>query len=468
MIITLIGAGAAQVVAVPAIFKGDPGVDGELPLEDRNLIESAIAKAEEVASPPFVPFTSRAQAEASSLTSQVEYITVNGLQYVKQTGATALVTPGGAFAPLGQIKARHYGNVQTAITQSGVNTVVDLENLDWSSGGDSFGGYMSAYGTSGNRRALLSRFQVGRVNASGLVLDGATDPAPMLVLQKFSRVERTAQSPSVWDAGAAYFGNMKTEGSAYGVATTHVVRHAGGTGDMIAVHGRGFATHAKGSVWGGWFYVVDTNVTDFPSNVIGVEINNKTARDSLLLMPTGKGLTRGLVVVTADGSAVAHTALSLGKQAFTGGWLVTTDYRSDSIAPSAIHGDTAHQVIRGATLQSDRYGGIDFRDGYFTYGIDFSEMPAGNMSNFAELTFSTQGRLRWGTKTSSRYLNFDGVSALNLQNLTLKINDLDILRVRQAALPPAATDLATAITLLNALRAGLSSGATTHGLFAAS
>lgn len=368
------------------------------------------------------------------------------------------------WAPVGAVRAARYGGIIPAMTAN-PGVAVDFEAQQWSDDGPA--GFMNLYGTT-KRKVSHKRVQIGRFDNSAQAVGWTEDPSPMLVYQKLSRSNRNTD-PAAWDT-VGYFGLHKSGGDAFGAALTAYARVDGGTGDQIGLHARFLSTSNGAEGFGVWAYAAHTNPTSMPLELSGVEINlNYKGLDIPWPLPAGQGLLRGLTIVTADGGKAGHMALSIGAQPNTGGWYDGIDIRADGIVSTVDAGrDTRAIRISGGTTQAKRYGGISFGGAWLDYGIDFTGVTQPFTDN-AAIQLRQGDRIRWSAdKFSTRYITRPvGKDAVNFNNLAIQINSKRVIGAQMAALPPAATDLATAITLLNALRAGVTESAATHGLFAA-
>ncbi|WP_323896350.1 phage tail-collar fiber domain-containing protein [Aeromonas veronii] len=263
------------------------------------------------------------------------------------------------------------------------------------------------------------------------------DGSPIIWLEKETQLDR-GDGVKRWDAGAAYLSLSKETGSAYGAAVTGVAKHKGGTGDMIGVHGRGIGYHANAKVWGGWSYA-HSNVSPDDENVIdliGHEVNVRNGgKDAEYIPPTGKGIYRGLVVNTSDGSNICGIGIDIGRQTSTGakGWYHALRLRAEGVVSSYLSGvDTSQLLIEGSSQNSNRYGGISFRGGVLDYAIDMTKLDAA-INNQAALTFKYGHRMRWGSKTSSRYVHVQDSDAgmVDFVNYSIGVNGKKVVGDRQ-------------------------------------
>lgn len=98
--------GFAQFWADPGVYKVRGANGGKTELWEVDLGSAKL--------PPYVAFDSRAQAEAASIPSSVQYINVAGLQYVRDPSGTALETAGGdRWSPSGLATPLHFGATVT-------------------------------------------------------------------------------------------------------------------------------------------------------------------------------------------------------------------------------------------------------------------------------------------------------------------------------------------------------------------
>ncbi|ODH25330.1 hypothetical protein A6804_00740 [Escherichia coli] len=259
---------------------------------------------------------------------------------------------------------------------------------------------------------------------------------PTLWLDKETQISRD-DGVNRWDVGNIYAALHKVGGSAYGASITGVGRHVAGSGDLIGVHGRTEGYHGSAKVFGGWFYAAarrnidGTPATENVTDLIGIEINMVNQRGDISYTPaTGKGEYRGLVVNTADASGTAHVGVDIGAQLSSGAkpWYVGLRIRARGIvAFDQPEGDRAVGVlVEGSNSLLTRYGGIALRGTAFDYGLDMSEITT--ISNNAAIVLKDGHAIRWGRKTSSRYLSADSTTALiNANNYSYAVNGTKVL-----------------------------------------
>lgn len=343
------------------------------------------------------------------------------------------------------------GNIVAAFA-SDPERPVDFGSELWAN--DSYAGYRSVYGINGNRKAMRSRVQVGRLNASGRAATWTETPDPIDVLVKVSKASR-ASNPSAWDQ-TQYVGLIKDDGDAFGASFTAAAQHVAGSGDLIAGHHRAIAYHAGAEIFATWSYVSTKSVTDdHVVDAIGHEINLALGFDAVWDMPVGKGDARGLIVNTADGGKRGHTAIYVGRHPGTGGWLQGLRIRGGAIADD--EGGTLNSramTIEGALYANERYMGLVFEDGNYRNLIDMSRVSATRTVGEAALTLPAVGRMRWGDPTSGKYVApvADGSNLLNFQNYAIAMNGVKVLGLPSEPVANA-TDAASAITQLNLLLA---------------
>lgn len=259
---------------------------------------------------------------------------------------------------------------------------------------------------------------------------------PTLWLDKETQVSRD-DGIKRWDVGNIYAALHKVGGSAYAASITGVGRHVAGSGDLIGVHGRTQGYHGAAKVFGGWFYAAarrnidGSPVTENVTDLIGVEINMVNQRGDVSYTPaTGKGEYRGLIVNTADASGTAHVGVDIGAQLSSGSkpWYVGLRVRSRGIvAFDQPEGDRAVGVlVEGSNSLLTRYGGIALRGTAFDYGLDMSEITT--IANNAAIVLKDGHAIKWGSKTSSRYLSADSTTALiNANNYSYAVNGVKVL-----------------------------------------
>lgn len=265
---------------------------------------------------------------------------------------------------------------------------------------------------------------------------------PTIWLNKRTVLDR-ADGVNRWDAGNIYAALDKVGGDAYCASISGIGRHLAGEGDVIGLHGRSYGYHGKSKVWGGWFYAAsrpDPVGGDNESiiDLIGIEINMNNNRKSVSYTPeAGKGLYRGLIVATADGSKNCHIGIDVVAQLSTNAapWYVGMRVRQDSIMPfDSSEGDLAAGIlIEGSSSLAKRYPGIVLRNGCFHVGIDLSQVDT--IDNNSALVLKNNDRIRWGTRTSSRYISASTDTAMvNFNNYAIAINNIKVLGERQLGL----------------------------------
>lgn len=266
---------------------------------------------------------------------------------------------------------------------------------------------------------------------------------PTIWLNKRTVLNRT-DGVNRWDSGNIYAALDKIDGDAYGASITGVARHLGGAGDMIGVHGRGYGYHGQSKVWGGWFYAASrpnsdgSPAVDNVTDLIGIEINLNNGRGDVSWTPVvGKGLYRGLVVNTADGSGNAHIGVDIGAQLSSGSkpWYVGVRVRADGImAFDTPEGDQAAGVlIEGASGLAKRYGGICLRGVAFHYGLDLTGITT--IDQNAAIVLKDDHRIRWGSRTSSRYIGGNSTTGLvNFSNYSIAVNGAKVIGDRQTGI----------------------------------
>lgn len=325
------------------------------------------------------------------------------------------------------------------------------------------GGWSGADGESGSIYKTVGSPQESASRWRFSLKENELVEEPTIWLNKRTKVSRS-DGIKRWDAGNLYCGLDKIEGDAYAASLTGAARHLGGEGDVIGVHGRGYAYHGKAKVWGGWFYAasrVDSEVVagEAPIDMIGVEINLNHKREDISWTPAeGKGLYRGLVVTTADGGKRCHIGIDVGAQTSNKSdpWYVGLRIRKDSIVPfnDEREGNAASAIlIEGSTLQSKAYGGLSFKNGTLAYGIDFTGIAL--IDNQAALVMKDDHRIRWGSRVSSRYISGNSVTGqVNFNNYAIAVNGNKVIGKQQQAISNASqgTEVDTINNILEALR----------------
>ena len=314
-----------------------------------------------------------------------------------------------------------------ALTSSGVNRPVALLSGDYNVVPKNFfSGASQDY-----QDALGYQYVVGDSS------NPATRDEPILWLDKTSSTTRVG-NPGAWDQGGVYSSLRKVAGTSFGVSLTGYVSHEGGEGDMIGVHGRGNATHEDAEVWGGWSYgeISGGAVATGAESVMGHEVNIvNRGPDIGWQVDTALNNTRGLVVVSADGSNPVTHAMLIGKSSSAplGNLYTGIVFRASSIAPTTEPetevGNNEVLRIEGSTAGS-RYNGLRFRSGFMRVGVSFTETEFNN--NCAILLGDDQ-RITVGLgPANTTYLQFNRTSNfVNFENLSLRVNSTQVLTSRR-------------------------------------
>jgi hypothetical protein len=261
-------------------------------------------------------------------------------------------------------------------------------------------------------KALNRRIQSGTSSAP------LRDPEPILWATKFSSADRDVNA-SEWDNGAVYGALIKKSGAAYGVGVTGSVRHEAGTGQMIGVHGRGYAAQANAQVWGTWSYAYNTTLGAI--SIIGHEINIKNVGPDIGWQDLGAvGNARGLVIVTADaGATPGQHAAYVGKQVNTGGWYTGWLNAPDAIVPSNEDveiGNGELYRLKGGSASANRYGGIRLHTGHFQYGLSMAEIPPTQLLSGCAILLAKGHKIVFGTRpTNGSYLSWTTGDLVNAQ-----------------------------------------------------
>ena len=263
------------------------------------------------------------------------------------------------------------------------------------------------------------------------------DPNPVLMVTKFTGLTRDT-NPKEWDSGAIYASLIKKEGDAFGAALTGSVRADGGSGDLIGGHFRGEARHAEAAAWGGWSYAAVSGpaASTGAKQAIVHEFNaNNQGPDVGWNKGSVVGSVRGLVVVTADGSGNYQVGLSLGSGVGESGkWWTGIHLRGDSFGvptePATVVGNGEAFRIDGSNFPSQGSGGIRFLEGYFRYGISFTEASYGN--NCAILLGNDQRISVGAGPASTRYIAMNADEHwLNINNMNVRLNGTQVLTSRR-------------------------------------
>ena len=369
-----------------------------------------------------------------TVTDRNQYVLVVGGACYRWDGVLPkVVAPGSSPTPIATGAWVLVGDATFSYTFKGP----DYKGLDNFFGG---GGWTppnsmdgSIYNTTGATYTNASRWRFA-LQESEVTKD------PTIWLNKRTALSRD-DGVNRWDSGNVYAALDKISGNAYGASATFVARHFGGAGDMIGIHGRGYGYHGAAKVWGGWSYASSrpnpdgSPITENVTDLIAHEFNLCNLRGDVSWTPAlGKGIYRGIVVNTADGSGTAHVGVDVGAQTSSGSkpWYVGVRVRANGIvAYDQPEGDRAVGVlIEGASALSARYGGIALRGAALHYGIDMSEVTT--IDNNAAMVFKDDHRIRWGSRTTSRYISANSSTALfNFNNYSVGVNGVKILGERQ-------------------------------------
>lgn len=299
-----------------------------------------------------------------------------------------------------------------------------------------------------------------------------TDPRSVMFIEKTIATDKGALGN--FDAGGLYVQVNKKGGDALVTAITGYVRSVDGPSDTIGVHGRVALTKANnndltGSEGFGLWAYCDINPTGggLVTEGVGLEIDMRNRGGNIPFnnVPLGAGSMqgdyRGLIVATADSSAgYCSHAIDVGAQSGSNGWHTGLRLRVNGIAPSSIVGeDTCQMRVQGASVTGDRYGGISFDAGNLTYGIDLS--AGAIFQNDRAINVATNQKIFLDGNAGFRNISYNGTN-FNLASMGLSINGIGVVGAQKPAVSADATDLATALTLINELKARLKS----HGLIA--
>ncbi|WDF34539.1 sialate O-acetylesterase [Arthrobacter agilis] len=263
------------------------------------------------------------------------------------------------------------------------------------------------------------------------------DAEPILWAQKYSSANRST-NPTEWDQGAIYGALHKQAGNAYGAAISGYVRHSSADGgQMIGVHGRGYAKLAESQVWGGWSYAWSP-VGIVPHTVIGHEINIvNRGEDQGWKAGGGTGQHRGLVIVTADGSNPVTQGMFIGANSAAPNGLIHTGLKIEGAGIVASDAAiSASSVANNELIQLEGAGstsastGVRFRGGWFRTGMSFTEA---SFANNAAILLGDTHRIVFGSGPgSNRYIGYDTSStAVNFSNMNIAINGTKVLGPRR-------------------------------------
>lgn len=461
------GAGQALTVAERAEGKADTAlIDAS---EAQADADAAFVAAQGAKAPPFVPFANRAAAIGSSLTTQADYIDVNGLRYVKQTGATALVTAGGAFAPLGEAKFEHFGLTLTENANNDAAISVMLDYIGPTS-------VLTIPKGTFNAEIMSPAYGVGPGTTHYHLRSGSL-AVPSMDIRPMIRMEKVA-SPLDADGIAQLMAlHMRVVSGTKGGAALTVEADSMETsgGAALPIHMRGKTGSATASGWGGWAYMDVQGAR--PLRAIGFEVNLRVnLADNPIWSPDGKASDiDGLVVSVADSGTnnKANSAIRIAKSlphTDDKGFMTGIQLASRALLPSdaELNGEVA--MINGVDQNVQRYGGIRFGHGTrnrFHYAFRTNEAVFNN--NVAFWLGSDQ-RIRWGdTISSGPYLALNStVSRFQFVGAALEVstgassaiwtNGIKVVGIQQPAISDALTSDQKIASILTAMRA--------HGLIA--
>lgn len=329
------------------------------------------------------------------------------------------------------------------------------------------GGWTGDQAGSGNLLGAL------HTNAMRMRYDVKGDPSlnPLIWIEKeivSDKGPTEGTSDTGWDGGAAYFDIKKNRGTSGTSAVVARALHNGGSGDIVAIQGRGSGQHQDASVWGMWAYAEvgfgakDTGV----GQAIGIESNNcNRGPDKGWMVGSGSGASRGILSITADGTNRCTHGFYLGNHKAsggtpgTGGWWTGFLVGANSIAANTngtvdYVGDGEAFRVNGSGSNLYAYGGLRFYKGHLRYGVSFKEAT---FTNKAAILMGKDQRINWGDHTgSSRWMSFDSsINCLNLNAMGLSINNIKVVGSQQDAIANATsgTEVTTINAILGALRA---------------
>lgn len=326
-------------------------------------------------------------------------------------------------------------------------------------------------------------------NALGPRWMGGTPAAPLvraepiMWVQKHSIANR-ATNPSEWDQGGIYSSLIKQAGNAYGAALTGYGRHESADGgQLIGIHGRASAHDVNSEIWGMWSYAY-TPAGVVAKSIIGHEINVSNKATDQGWRETGSstpGVSRGLVVVTSDASNPISHGIYIGRNSAAPDGHIHSGLfiMGGGIAPSPALSATVitdNEAIRleGSSVGSAAANGIRLRNGWFRTGISFAEA---SFDNNAAIVLGDGQRIMVGPGGGvSRFVSFNVTGThVNFNNLTLRVNDTDVVGTRKTGWAAAtgtgtrstfATSSVTLPVLAEHVKA-LIDDLTTHGLIGA-
>lgn len=225
----------------------------------------------------------------------------------------------------------------------------------------------------------------------------STTKLPAFALSKYISLDYNSDGTgNKWDRGVEVM-TTKTAGSTYSCGLTGTVRHQGGTGQMIAIQGRGYANHAEAEVFGVWAYV---DATGSYEDAIGAEINlnvSATVDSGWRVAGFGDNNAMGLIITTADSTtSPAQTALYIAAQEFSGvyipGFYTAIKVNQNSVMPTNVSGNGEVAMIRGGKTAPDAYKGFRFYDGFM---VSFIETHRATLSR-GVVEMANSQYLAWG------------------------------------------------------------------------
>lgn len=303
----------------------------------------------------------------------------------------------------------------------------------------------------------------------------ATDPAPQNgYFQRVVETDDGAINPKNLRARTVI--NAETAGAEWAVSGELVSYSDAASPGHAATSGVA-EKHGLAQVFGGHFQAKDFNEYASPSDVtsvVGVEINVQGIGPD---HPAAHGLRRAVEIIARAITGAASAEIGIGvnvrSDTLTNGTFRTGIAIQEGNAPitngqiiatSGPFGLTisgANTTAQFYSIGSPLYGAV-FNGTYGKAAIRLAGGQSIAMESTATVRMDYTSGLWRFTNNSAERVSLD-MSA----NPGLRVGGQKVVGKRAAALPPPATDLASAITLLNALRDCLSaSGTAEHPLFA--
>ena len=224
----------------------------------------------------YQPFPDRASAQATTVQPDVKYLTVNGLQYVRDPAGTALTTGGGAtWSPLGDVMPQHYGITGDVLIPTHFSTINDA---------------LSAFGHTRNDKITI-RLEAGYQIPAGVFLNGG-DYSGYTITSTDATVTLAAGFVGVNGQDTFSANSLLVIRGAYAPRWSILVNMADlyGCGLVFESKSDGFISGTRGVINAGAYglYVnTQSNVQATNCNFSGAGWGNRVTVNSMLNAPQG-------------------------------------------------------------------------------------------------------------------------------------------------------------------------------------